>query len=72
MEELIRTNNPVSLSFIQSLLKDSGIGYVLLDTHMSIMDGSLGILPQRIMVSGDDLGQARRILKDADIDGLTT
>ncbi|MGH1350808.1 MAG: DUF2007 domain-containing protein [Methyloligellaceae bacterium] len=70
MEELIRTNNPVSISFIQSLLKDSGIEYVLLDTHMSIMDGSLGILPQRIMVTAGDLNAARKILKDADIEGI--
>ncbi len=70
MEELIRTNNPVSISFIQSLLKDSGIEYVLLDTHMSIMDGSLGILPQRIMVTSDDLVTAQKILRDADIEGI--
>lgn len=70
MEELLRTNNPVSLSFIQSLLKDAGIEHIVLDTHMSIMEGSLGILPKRIMVPKADLAEAKQLIKDADINEL--
>ncbi len=70
MEELLRTNNPVSLSYIQSLLKDAGIDHIVLDTHMSIMEGSLGILPKRIMVPKADLKEARQLVKDADINEL--
>ncbi len=61
----MRTNNPVSLSFAESLLKEAGITHFLADTHMSIVDGSLGILPQRIMVDGEKLHQARLLMKDA-------
>ncbi len=67
VQELIRTNNPVLLNFIQALLKDADIFHTILDTHMSIMEGSIGILPQRIMVPDEDLQRAKRILEDADI-----
>ena len=61
----MRTNNPVSLSFAESLLKEAGIVHFLADTHMSIVDGSLGILPQRIMVDGERLYQARTLMINA-------
>lgn len=67
MEELIRSNDIVLLSFIQSLLKEARIDYILSDVHMSIMEGSLGILPQRILVAEEDLYVAKNLLKDADI-----
>ena len=62
MKELLRTNDPVLISFVVSLLDESGIGNVVLDTHMSVLDGSIGILPRRIMVETDSLMQARRLL----------
>jgi len=65
MEELLRTNNPVTVSFAQSLLNDGGIAHFVADEHMSIVDGSLGILPRRIMVDGDAIMQARRLMEDA-------
>ena len=64
MEELLRTNNPVTLSFIQSFLNDAGIENFVMDQHMSILDGSLGILPRRIMVERDELMKARRLVKE--------
>ncbi|MCO5063262.1 MAG: DUF2007 domain-containing protein [Rhizobiaceae bacterium] len=67
MIELIRTNDAVVLSFVQSLLKDAGIDCLLADQNMSVLDGSLGILPRRIMVAEDDAAKARRILSDAGI-----
>lgn len=65
MKELIRTTNPVRLSFLTALLADAGIEALLLDTHTSVMQGSLDILPQRLMVSDDDLGAARALLVEA-------
>ncbi len=68
MKELLRTNDPVLISFVVSLLDESGIGNVVLDTHMSVLDGSIGILPRRIMVETDSLMQARRLLDEEGIE----
>jgi len=68
MEELLRTNNPVTLSFVESLMRDAGIGVFVADENMSIMDGSLGILPRRILVESDRIEQARRIVRDAGLE----
>lgn len=65
MIELLRSNDAVLLSYVQSLLDGDGIEYLLLDSHMSIMEGSLGILPRRLMVSEDDKIRARRLLENA-------
>ncbi|MEE9313570.1 MAG: DUF2007 domain-containing protein [Rhizobiaceae bacterium] len=65
MEELFRTNNPVSISFAEALLSESGIGHFIADQHMSIMEGTLGIIPRRIMVEGEKLHQARKLMQDA-------
>lgn len=65
MEELMRTNNPVTLSFAQSLLTDDNIVHFVADQNMSVAEGSIGILSSRIMVDGDMLMKARRLLEDA-------
>ena len=65
MREVLKTNDPVLLNFAQALLKDAGIEAVIFDTHASIMDGSSGFLPRRLMVSDDDITQAQRVLKEA-------
>lgn len=67
MIELIRTNDAVVLSFVESLLKDAGISSLLADQNMSVLDGSIGILPRRILVLEEDLDEARGILADAGI-----
>ncbi len=67
MIELIRTNDAVVLSFVQSLLKDAGIECLLADQNMSVLDGSIGVLPRRIMVPEGDADEARKILSDAGI-----
>jgi hypothetical protein len=70
MKELFRTNNAVYLSFAQAVLKDAGIETLLFDAHMSVMDGSIGALPRRLMVVYDEqLERARRILADAEPHG---
>lgn len=67
MIELIRTNDAVVISFVEALLRDAGISVLVADQNMSVMDGSLGILPRRILVVDEDADEARRILKDAGI-----
>jgi hypothetical protein len=65
MRDVLKTNDAVLLDFARVLLADAGIDAVVFDDHMSIMDGSLGILPRRLMVADDDVPQAERILKEA-------
>ena len=67
MKELIRTNDAVVISFVESLLTDAGIGCLVADRNMSVLDGSIGVLPRRIMVLEEDMESARRILVDAGI-----
>lgn len=68
MRELMRTNDPVLISFVESVLGEAKITYLVLDANMSVMEGSLGILPRRVMVEDDGFDQAKRLLKDCDID----
>ena len=65
MEELIRTNDLVLISYVDALLTESGIAHLVLDTHMSVLEGSLGIIPRRILVDSDASARARRLLSDA-------
>lgn len=67
MIELIKTNNLVTLSFIEALLRDSDIPFQSLDHNMSMMEGSLGILPRRILVDDAYEAAARKLLLDADL-----
>jgi putative signal transducing protein len=66
MKELLRTNNFVYLSFAEAVLKDAGIDVLVFDGHMSVMEGSLGVLPRRLMVADDDLVRAKQLLADAE------
>ncbi len=65
MEELVATNNLVTISYIEALLTDSSIEYVILDQNMSILEGSIGIIPRRIMVAAENLDRASVLLRDA-------
>ncbi len=67
MRELLRTNDVVLLSFAQALLEQNGLHVVVLDTHMSVLDGSIGALPRRLMVVEAELARAREVLESADI-----
>jgi hypothetical protein len=68
MEELIRTNDLVLISYIEALFRDAGIAHMVSDTHMSVLEGSLGIIPRRILVASDEVAQARRVLRDAGLE----
>ncbi len=61
----MRSNNPVTLSFVESLMRDAGIGVMIADQYMSILEGSIGAIPRRILVESDRIDQARRIMRDA-------
>lgn len=64
MKELLRSTDPTVIAFATALLEGEGIEAFDLDVHMSILDGSLGILPRRLMVRDADLFVARAVLKD--------
>jgi hypothetical protein len=65
MTELLRTNDPVRLSFLEALLRDSGIDSLVLDHHTSLVEGSIGAIPRRLMVSERDYRRARAVLAAA-------
>jgi hypothetical protein len=65
MKELMRTNNPVRLSWLQALLNDSGIESLVLDHHTSLIEGNIGAIPRRLMVADRDYHRARSLLAQA-------
>lgn len=65
MREIVRTNDAVLISAIEALLKGADIRHMVLDQNMSVLDGSLNMLPRRIVVDDDNVVRARRLLTDA-------
>jgi hypothetical protein len=65
LRELVRTNDIVLVSAVGALLDGANIHHLVLDQNMSIIEGSLGVLPRRILVHDDDNSQARQLLSDA-------
>lgn len=65
MIELLRTNDIVLISRIEALLAEYEIDVLVADQYMSAVEGSLGFLPRRMMIDGDDLPRARRALREA-------
>ena len=64
MKDLLRTTDPTEIAFATALLEGEGIAAFAMDVHMSVLDGSLGILPRRLMVADQDLFMARAICRD--------
>ncbi len=62
MREVLRTNDPVLLSFVESLLEDAGIPVALADVNMSVLEGSIGVLPRRLLVGDGDADEALRLI----------
>ena len=62
---LIRTMNPVTLSFAQAVLKDAGIESFLFDMNCSVLDGSTILVRRRLMIIDDDQFEARELLEAA-------
>jgi hypothetical protein len=69
MEEILRTNDMVLISFVEALLTEAGIHHMVLDQNMSVMEGSLGILPRRVLVDREASSAARALLHDAGVGG---
>jgi hypothetical protein len=65
MREIVRTNDAVLITAIEALLKGAGIHHVVADQYMSVLEGSLGMLPRRILVEDAHADRARRLLTDA-------
>ena len=65
MRELVRTNDPVLVSAVGALLDGAKIKHLVFDQNMSVLEGSVGILPRRVLVAESDLVAARRLLTDA-------
>ena len=65
MRIVATSNDPVRLSFLAALLADAGIKAVVLDLHTSMIEGSIGAIPRRLMVADADESQARRVLREA-------
>lgn len=64
MKELVRSNDPVFLSWLQALLGAEGIEVLVLDTHMSIVDGSISAIPRRVMVDDGVFERAKHLMEE--------
>lgn len=67
MRELLRTTDPTVIAWASAILQGEDIETFALDVHMSVLEGSIGILPRRLMVREDDLIRARRVMADLGI-----
>lgn len=65
MRELVRTNDLVRLSYLDALLRSEGIDSVVMDGGMSVLEGSAGAIPRRLMVLDEDFAAARSLLEEA-------
>ncbi|WP_323784823.1 DUF2007 domain-containing protein [Thalassovita sp.] len=64
MKQLLRTTDPTSIAFAKALLQGEGIDWFEMDVNMSVLEGSIGILPRRLMVRDEDLSLAQGVLRD--------
>ena len=65
MRELLRTNDAVLITAIEALLNGAQIKHLVVDRNMSVLEGSIGIFPRRILVGEDEFAAAQRLLEDA-------
>lgn len=65
MQVVASSPDPVRISFLQALLRDAGIGSIVLDSQISAMEGGIGIFPKRLAVAAADAVSARRVLAEA-------
>jgi hypothetical protein len=65
MRAVLKTLDPVMLNYAANLLSQEGIESVVFDTHASVMDGSMGFLPRRLMVLDEDFSRAQALLREA-------
>jgi len=65
MIAILKTVNPATLNFAQAVLKEANIPFFVMDQNVSIIEGSIGIIPRRVMVIDEDAEDARQALRDA-------
>jgi Putative prokaryotic signal transducing protein len=65
MRELMKSNNPVLLSYIDALLNEADIVHEIADIHLGTLDGYIGALAQRVMVDEEDYEAAKEIVRTA-------
>ncbi|MCK8786633.1 DUF2007 domain-containing protein [Roseomonas sp. NAR14] len=65
IEVVAATPDPIRLSFLRALLRDAGIDCVVLDHHISAVEGGIGAFPRRLAVTGADAPRARAVLREA-------
>ncbi|HET7083269.1 MAG TPA: DUF2007 domain-containing protein [Rhizomicrobium sp.] len=70
MRAVLKSLDPVVLNYAANVLSQEGIESVVFDTHASVMDGSMGFLPRRLMVRDDDFSRAEKLLRDAVPDAM--
>ena len=67
MKELLRSNDAVLLSFVSALLEEEAIVFMVADINISVLEGSIGAFPRRVLVESGRIEQARKILTEAGI-----
>ena len=67
MRLLARITEPVLLTYIEALLREAEISYDVADRHISLIEGSIGAFPRRVLVREEDWQRASRTLEEADL-----
>jgi hypothetical protein len=67
LRDVLRTNDPIELSLTVALLKLAAIEHVVMDANISVLEGTIGIFPRRLMVLDEDYEEARGLLREAEI-----
>lgn len=67
MRELLRSNDPVLLSYAGHLLDEAGVEHLLLDSYTSAIEGSIGAIPRRLVVADADFAKARTALSNGSL-----
>ena len=68
MKEVVKTTDPTIIAFAEALLRGEDIECFVLDVHMSVLEGGIGLFPKRLLVADKDNFRARAILRDNEVD----
>lgn len=71
MREILRTTDPTAIAFTTALLRAEDIDCFVLDVHMSVLEGGIGLFPRRLVVADRDAFRARAILRDNGVEDLS-
>lgn len=64
MLEILRSTDMTEIAFASALLSGEDIEVFELDVHMSVLEGSIGVFPRRLLVRRADAERARIVLRD--------